>query len=75
MSVERKDGEGNGNPLQYSCLKNPKDREARWARVHTRGTNKTSRQEVCTTYVGHRRPSVLPKERSIVMINKLQSMG
>jgi len=34
MSVERKDEEGNGNPLQYSCLKNPKDREARWARVH-----------------------------------------
>ena len=28
-----------------------------------RKTNKTSRQEVCTTYVGHRRPSVLPKER------------
>ena len=26
-------------------------------------TNKTSRQEVCTTYVGRRRPSVLPKER------------
>ena len=21
-------GEGNGNPLQYSCLENPKDREA-----------------------------------------------
>ena len=29
----------------------------------TRETNKTSRQEVCTTYVGHRRPSILPKER------------
>ena len=26
-------------------------------------TNKTSSQEVCTTYVGHRRPSVLPWER------------
>ena len=24
-------GEGNGNPLQYSCLGNLKDREARWA--------------------------------------------
>ena len=22
------DGEGNGNPLQYSCLENPMDREA-----------------------------------------------
>ena len=26
-------------------------------------TNKTSRQEVCTTYVGRRHPSVLQKER------------
>ena len=24
-------GEGNGNPLQYSCLENPRDREAWWA--------------------------------------------
>ena len=24
-------GEGNGNPLQYSCLENPKDRGAWWA--------------------------------------------
>ena len=27
-------GEGNGNPLQYSCLENPMDRVARWATVH-----------------------------------------
>jgi len=27
-------GEGNGNPLQYSCLKNPTDRGAWWAAVH-----------------------------------------
>ena len=26
-------GEGNGNPLQYSCLENPRDREACWAAV------------------------------------------
>ena len=25
---------GNGNPLQYSCLKNPMDRGAWWATVH-----------------------------------------
>ena len=30
----RSPGEGNGNPLQYSCLDNPMDREARWAIVH-----------------------------------------
>ena len=27
-------GEGNGKPLQYSCLENPMDREAWWAAVH-----------------------------------------
>ena len=26
--------EGNGNPLQYSCLENPIDRGAWWAAVH-----------------------------------------
>ena len=26
--------EGNGNPLQYSCLGNPIDRRAWWATVH-----------------------------------------
>ena len=29
----RSPGEGNGNPLQYSCLGNPMDRGARWATV------------------------------------------
>ena len=29
----RSPGEGNGNPLQYSCLGNPIDREAWWATV------------------------------------------
>ena len=27
-------GEGNGNPLQYSCLENPLDRATWWAAVH-----------------------------------------
>ena len=27
-------GEGNGNPLQYSCLENPMDGGALWATVH-----------------------------------------
>ena len=29
----RSPGEGNGNPPQYSCLENPRDREAWWATV------------------------------------------
>ena len=30
----RSPGEGNGNPLQYSCLENPTDRGAWWAMIH-----------------------------------------
>ena len=30
----RSPGEGNGYPLQYSCLENPMDRRSRWATVH-----------------------------------------
>ena len=30
----RSSGEGNGNPLQYSCLENSMDRGAWWATVH-----------------------------------------
>ena len=34
-----------------------------WVAWFTQETNKTSRQEACTTYIGCRRPSVLLKER------------
>ena len=35
LGSERSHGEGNGNPLQYSCLENPRDRGAwHWAAVH-----------------------------------------
>ena len=30
----RSPGEGNGNPLQYSCLENPMGRGSWWAAVH-----------------------------------------
>ena len=30
----RSPGEGNGNPLQYTCLGNLMDKEAWWATVH-----------------------------------------
>ena len=32
--LEISPGEGNGNPLQYSCLGNPMDRGAWWVTVH-----------------------------------------
>ena len=32
--VHKNHGEGNGNPLQYSCLRNPTGRGAWWSTVH-----------------------------------------
>ena len=37
-------GEGNGYPLQYSCVKNSMDREARWATVHAVAVSDTTEQ-------------------------------
>ena len=34
LGLGRSPGEGNGNPLQYSCLENSKDGGAWWAAVH-----------------------------------------
>ena len=33
-TVVKCDGEGNGNPLQYSCLENPRDGGAWWAVIY-----------------------------------------
>ena len=54
----RSPGEGNGNPLQYSCLENPMDRGAWQATVHgvaksqTRLSDFTS-NKWCTIYTYH----------------------
>ena len=37
----RSPGEGNGNPLQYSCLENPMDGEAQQATVHRVAKSRT----------------------------------
>ena len=42
----RSPGEGNGNPLQYSCLENPMDREAWWAIVHGVAKNRTRLSDI-----------------------------
>ena len=41
--------EGNGNPLQHSCLENPMGRGAGWATVH--GVTKRVRQDVVTEHM------------------------
>ena len=66
-------GEGNGNPLQCSCLENPRDRAAWWAAVYGVAQSRTllkrlsssSRQRkgqvclMCRRVPGHRSQSII----------------
>ena len=43
-------GEGNGTPLQYSCLENPMDGGAWWAAVHGVTKNQTQLSDFTFTF-------------------------
>ena len=45
--------EGNGNPLQYSCLENPMDAGAWWAAVHGVVKSRTQRSDFPFTFQFH----------------------
>ena len=49
-------GEGNGNPLQYSCLGNRMDRGAWWAIVH--GVTRVKHDLATKYYQAQERPQV-----------------
>ena len=42
-------GEGNGNPLQCSCLENPRDREAWWASVYGVAQSRTRLKQLSSS--------------------------
>ena len=46
----RSPGEGNGNPLQYSCLENPMDGGAWWAPVHSVAKSRTRLSQLNLTF-------------------------
>ena len=46
-------GEGNGTPLQYSCLENPMDRGAWWAAVHGVAKSRTRLSDFTFTFHLH----------------------
>ena len=46
-------GEGNGNPLQYSCLANPMDGGAWWAAVHGVAKSRTRLSDFTFTFRFH----------------------
>ena len=43
-------GEGNGTPLQYSCLENPMDGGAWWAAVHEVVKSRTRLSDLTITF-------------------------
>ena len=53
-------GEGNGNPLQYSCLENPMDGEAWWATVRGVTKSQTRLSDFAFTFKTGRSPSTAP---------------
>ena len=46
-------GEGNGTPLQYSCLENPMDGGAGWAAVHGVAKSQTRLSNFTFTFHFH----------------------
>ena len=46
----RSPGEGNGTPLQYSCLENPMDGGAWWATVHGVAKSRTRLSDFTFTF-------------------------
>ena len=46
-------GEGNGTPLQYSCLENPMDGGAWWAAVHGVAKSQTGLSDFTLTFHFH----------------------
>ena len=53
VQVQYLGGEGNGNPLQYSCLENPMDGGAWWAAVHGVARGRTRLSNFTFTFHFH----------------------
>ena len=53
MSLSPQIGEGNGNPLQYSCLENPMGRGDWWAAIHGVVKSRTRLRDFTFTFHFH----------------------
>ena len=63
---ERTPGGGRGNPLQFSCLENPMDRDAWWATVHRVAKSQTRLKRLSTHAHTH---SVRRSQSTIVYLS------
>ena len=75
--------EGNGNPLQYSCLENLMGRGAWWAAVHGVAKSRTRLRDFTFTFHFHALEKEMATHSSVLAwkvpwaeeIGRLQSMG
>ena len=67
-------GGGKGNPLQYSCLRNPMDGGALWALVHRVMKNQTCLKQPSTHIRTHTRVAVSTINNQRTSINYLPSI-
>ena len=59
-------GEGNGTPLQYSCLENLMDRGAWWAAVHGVAKNRTWLSDFTFTFHFHALEKEMATHSSVI---------
>ena len=66
-------GEGNGTPLQYSCLENPMDGGAWWAAVHGVAKSQTRLSDFTFTFPFHELKKVAT--HSSILAWRISGMG
>ena len=64
-------GEGNGNPLQNSCLENPRDGEAWWAAIYAVAQNQTRLKRFSSSSSNEKNIKVFNKD----MLQQGQDLG
>ena len=67
-------GEGNGNPLQYSCLEDPMDGGAWWAIVHGVAKSQTRLSNFTFTFHFHALEREMATHSSILSL-RIPGMG
>ena len=66
FSTRAKFGEGNGTPLQYSCLENPMDGGAWWAAVHGVAKSRTQLRDFTLTFHFHALEKAMATHSSVL---------
>ena len=62
-------GEGNGNPLQCSCLENPREGETWWAAVHGVAESQTRLKQLSSSSSSRFFITFLPRRKCLLFLN------